>query len=50
MKNEKFGSIMHEGKIVNIDMSNINDLEKISKELEEKEKNLKEKIFTVFKQ
>lgn len=50
MKNEKFGSIMYEGKIVNIDMSNINDLEKISKELEEKEKNLKEKIFTVFKQ
>lgn len=50
MKNEKFGSIVIDGKVIDIDKSNINDLEKIEKKLEEQEKNLKEKIVTVFKQ
>lgn len=50
MKNEKFGSIVIDGKVIDIDKSSINDLEKIEKKLEDQEKNLKEKIVTVFKQ
>lgn len=50
MKNENFGSIMYNGKMINLDTSKISDLEKMKKDLYEKEKNLKEKIVTVFKQ
>lgn len=50
MKNEKFGSIVIDGKMIDLDRSKIEDLEKIEKDLEIQEKSLKQKITTVFKQ
>lgn len=50
MKNENFGSIMYDGKIIDIDKSDIKELQKISKDLKEKSQDLNNKIITVFKQ
>ena len=50
MKKESFGSIIYNGKMINLDTSNVSDLEKMKKDLYKKEKNLKEKIVAVFKQ
>lgn len=50
MKKEKFGSIMLDGKMINLDSSNISDLEKIESKLKEKEEEIKKKITPVFNQ
>ena len=50
MKNEVFGSIMYDGKMINLDKENIETLEKISQELKEKCDTLKNKSATIFKQ
>lgn len=50
MKNNNFGSIMHDGKIIDIGKTDIDQLQKISKDLKEKSEDLNNKIITVFKQ
>lgn len=50
MKSEKFGSIMFDGKMIDIDRTNIEELEKIETKLKENEKNLKSKVVTIFNQ
>lgn len=50
MENESFGSIFYKDKMVNLDRSNVQELEKISEDLDLKEKSLKSKVLTVFKQ
>lgn len=50
MKSNSFGSIMYDGKIIDIDKNDIDELQKISKDLKEKSQDLNSKIITVFKQ
>ncbi len=50
MDKEKFGSIILDGRMINLDSENIETLEKIESNLQEKENNLKNKVITVFKQ
>lgn len=50
MDKEKFGSIIFDGRMINLDSENIETLEKIESNLQEKENNLKNKVITVFKQ
>ncbi len=50
MKNEKFGSIMFDGKMIDLDRADINELKKVETKLKEKENNLKDKVVTIFKQ
>ena len=50
MKEELFGSIMYNGKLVDIDKEDIENLKNISKDLREKNKILEEKIENIFKQ
>lgn len=50
MKQELFGNIMYEGKLINIDKEDIENLKKISDILKEKNKKLEEKIDRIFKQ
>lgn len=48
MKKENFGTIMYNGRMVNLDESSISDLEKISENLKENERKLKEKLMTIY--
>ena len=48
MKKENFGTIMYNGKMVNLDESSILDLEKIGEHLKENERKLKEKMMTIY--
>lgn len=50
MKEDVFGSIMYEGKMINIDTEDIESLEKISKALKEKNKELEQKAENIFNQ
>ena len=50
MKKESFGSIVYNGKMINLDISSISDLEKMKEDLYKKEGKLKEEINKVFKQ
>ena len=50
MKEELFGSIMNNGKLIDIDKEDIENLKIISKELREKNKILEEKTENIFKQ
>ena len=50
MKDDLFGNIMYEGKMVNVDKENIENLRKISSELKEKNKRLEEKADNIFNQ
>ena len=50
MKEDVFGSIMYDGQMINVDKEEIEKLEKISKELKEKNKILEEKIDRIFNQ
>ena len=50
MENDIFGSVMYDGKMINLDKESIENLEKISEELKIKTESLKSKIITVFKQ
>lgn len=50
MKNEKFGSIMQNGKMIDLDRASLEDLEKVAENLKIKEVELKQKAVTVFKQ
>ena len=50
MKDEKFGSIMYNGKMIDIDQEEMDKLKKISKELKEKNEILEGKIEKIFKQ
>lgn len=50
MKEDKFGNIVYDGKTINLDKEDIENLKKISSELKEKNKNLEEKIEKIFKQ
>ena len=47
---EKFGSIMFDGKIVNLDNESMEKLSEISEELTEKYNTLMKKTLTVFNQ
>ena len=50
MDKEKFGSVILDGKMIDLDRENIENLEQVEAKLQEREKDLKNKIFTVFKQ
>lgn len=50
MNQDIFGNIMYDGKMINIDKLEIEELEKISKDLKEKCNNLKRKSESIFKQ
>ncbi len=50
MENDIFGSVMYDGKMINLDKESIENLEKISEELKIKTESLKSKMITVFKQ
>lgn len=50
MENEIFGSVMYNGKMINLDKENIENLEKISQDLKIECETLKAKMITVFKQ
>lgn len=50
MKQEVFGNITYEGKLVNVDKEDIEKLKEISKNLKEKNKKLEQKIDGIFKQ
>lgn len=50
MDKEKFGSIILDGKMIDLDSENIENLEKIESKLQERENDLKNKVITVFKQ
>ena len=50
MKKENFGSIMYDGKIINLETSEINDLEKIQENLKQQREELKQKMKIIFKQ
>jgi hypothetical protein len=50
MKEELFGTISYDGKMINLDKDNIEDLKKISSELKERQKNLEIKVENIFKQ
>ena len=50
MKDELFGTISYDGKMINLDKDNIEDLKKISSELKERQKNLEIKVENIFKQ
>ena len=47
---EKFGSIMYEGKMINLDNESIEKLTEMSEELTEKYNTLMKKTLTVFNQ
>lgn len=50
MKEDIFGSIMYDGKMINVDKEKIETLENISKELKEKNKKLEQKAENIFNQ
>lgn len=50
MKEELFGSIMNNGKLVDIDKEDIENLKKISEELRERNKILEDKTENIFNQ
>jgi hypothetical protein len=50
MKKEMFGTIMYDGKMINLDSTEIEKLEKISSDLKEKCESLKKKSEVIFKQ
>ena len=50
MKKENFGSIMYDGKIINLETSEISDLERIQENLKQQREELKQKMEVVFKQ
>jgi hypothetical protein len=50
MKEEKFGTIMNDGKIIDLDKENIEKLEKLSADLKDKSNSLKQKAEAIFNQ
>lgn len=50
MKEDLFGSIMYDGKLINVDTEDIEKLKEISKDLKEKNIKLEEKLENIFKQ
>ncbi|MCI8309614.1 MAG: hypothetical protein HFJ45_05400 [Clostridia bacterium] len=50
MTEEKFGSMMYNGKMINLDTENVEMLEKISNELKLKSESIKKKAEAIFKQ
>ena len=50
MKQDIFGKVMYEGKMVDIDKTNMEALKKISEELKEKNQKLEEKAENIFNQ
>ncbi len=50
MTEEKFGSMMYNGKMINLDTENVEMLEKISNELKLKSESIKKKAEVIFKQ
>lgn len=50
MKQDVFGSIIYDGKMINVDQEEIENLRKISLEIREKNKSLEEKVEKIFKQ
>ncbi len=50
MKEELFGNVMYNGKMINVDTEDIEALKKISSELKEKNKQLEEKVENIFRQ
>lgn len=50
MKEDLFGNIVYQGKMINVDQEDIENLKKISKELKEVNKKLDEKAENIFKQ
>lgn len=50
MKEDTFGTIMYDGKLIDIDKEDIEKLKKISKELSEKNNILEQKAEKIFNQ
>ena len=50
MSNELFGSIVYDGKMINLDKEDLEKLKNMSIELKNEQKNLIEKISPVFNQ
>ncbi len=50
MKEDIFGNVLYNGKMVNIDKESVENLKKISSDLKEKNKKLEEKAEKIFKQ
>lgn len=50
MEEDKFGTVMYNGKIVNVDTEDIEILKRISKELKEKNEELEKKSEKIFNQ
>jgi len=50
MSEEMFGSVMYNGKMINVDKENIEVLKNISQELKEKNKKLEETADKIFNQ
>ena len=50
MKEELFGSIMYNGKMIDIDKEDVESLKKIAEELKEKNKIIEEKTENIFNQ
>ena len=50
MKEDTFGTIMYDGKLIDIDKEDIEKLKKISKELSEKNDMLEQKAEKIFNQ
>ena len=48
MEKDIFGTIFFDGKLVDLDKENIENLEKMSNELKSKDEELKKKILTIF--
>lgn len=50
MKEDLFGTVFYNGKLINVDTEDIEKLKKISEELKEKNNKLEEKSEKIFKQ
>lgn len=50
MKDERFGNVMYNGKLINVDTEKIENLKKISEEIKEKKAKLEEKEEKIFLQ
>lgn len=50
MNEEKFGNIVNNGKMIDIDKANVSELKTIATDLKTKREDLEKKVVTVFKQ
>ena len=50
MKDDVFGSIMYNGKLINVDKEDVQNLKKISAELKDKNKKLEDRMEKILEQ